>query len=272
MIFDNIKLQISNFKLNIFGILHFQVGNIESKFLSALSVALYTFITVLIYLHFITNYVAILATERKEYNYKCSQCTLCLLVSRIETMYSRWNINFGLVKHCLIASWFIKRHDTQTSLFKYTHAGNVIHVLKREKIRSPLGRYIFTAKSSRFLTRWPQSSQYSTQLAMTRTGSIPVALKTMKLVLSDWARPFPWNHPFPSLPSHSLLLPFPLFTFSHESVTEARTKMLMTLSRVTSCCGDKTIVRIETTVSVRTMKFDECRALLRSGRSLRFCE
>lgn len=67
MIFDNIKLQISNFKLNVFGILNFQVGNIESKFLSAISVALYTFIT---------NYVAILATERKEYNYKCSQCTI----------------------------------------------------------------------------------------------------------------------------------------------------------------------------------------------------
>lgn len=41
-----------------------------------LSLALYTFITVFIYLHFITNYVAILATERKEYNYKCSQCTI----------------------------------------------------------------------------------------------------------------------------------------------------------------------------------------------------
>ena len=67
MIFDNIKLQISSFKLNIFGILNFQVGNIESKFLPALSVALYTFITVLIYLHFITNYVAILAREREEY-------------------------------------------------------------------------------------------------------------------------------------------------------------------------------------------------------------
>lgn len=76
MIFDKIKLQISNFKLNIFGILNFQVGNIESKFLSALSIALYTFITVFIYLHVITNYVAILATERKEYNYKCIQCTI----------------------------------------------------------------------------------------------------------------------------------------------------------------------------------------------------
>ena len=76
MIFDNIKLQISSFKLNIFGILNFQVGNIESKFLPALSVALYTFITVLIYLHLITNYVAILARERKEYNYKCCQCTI----------------------------------------------------------------------------------------------------------------------------------------------------------------------------------------------------